>query len=518
MIKLKHKKSLSIILAIVCLSTSACGKKTPDNIVADYENLSTPSNNIESDSENSIEDIQLAADHVSFTEIGDNLEVIVDADLFTDGFNTAKVYKEEAIEVDGEFVKDFASKIFDNGTYEIVKPYALYTPDENKNLRDELLEKNYNPNENNDNMIYRKSRGFDAQTGKESVDTVGIPKYTLDEYKGYLIGLTDYELEDLMKCRDNFNNKLPAFSPDQFVYDLDLTYGSFAFGGNIYNMNDFAGIISIGKIIGNINGNEYNLLYTEHNGKYLIELRRTLHSRLITAENYTGETPVNEEDQNICEYQKSLTDSLNYLNTLGFTDYGLAGSFTRVCGVLSDEEEAGSIIQNNGYLFYFTPDKDNVRGIYGSNANLRNNEEISIPNAITAEYDYKGLCRLVFTNVTSSSECIEDSPKLIPYDEAEKAFKTYVKACPAKVHESKSMKVNKIQLSYISLDYGNKKALVPAWVFYGSPQKEKYTDNDYEFPSILVAINALDGSILEPQKADDNWTNIIQSNLHTLLQ
>lgn len=134
-----------ITLVILALSLSGCGngRKADREEIADDLNAQggtasgSDAYNVDMNGEEGI------PEHISYSVTnGYGSEVKVDADVSASGYGQAAIYDVKPVTIDEEVIKGYADKLFDNGSYEVVKPYSICSMDElqaEKALLEEII-------------------------------------------------------------------------------------------------------------------------------------------------------------------------------------------------------------------------------------------------------------------------------------------------------------------------------------------------------------------------------------------
>lgn len=162
-----------------------------------------------------------------------------------------------------------------------------------------------------------------------------------------------------------------------------------------------------------------------------------------------------------------------------------------------------------------------------SNAGYSENSSYSIPwcqEFIRVVVDADGIVSIRWKDPLTLSETVSDASKLMPFETvrgiAEKMLPIIYLVTESDGTESRSIDIHSVRLELIRVREQNnvnelKGMLIPAWVFYGTvkimktyPSGDTYTfytqygirsgSDYYEGEEIVLCINAIDGSIIDP--------------------
>lgn len=479
---------------IMGMSLTGCGDNTKKKIADDYaSNVSSSSDAIESASN---EDVP---EHVNFVEADKSgkVELVVDVDVDATGYNSARAYDVKAPKMDDKYILDLASKIFDNGTYTVEKPYELLSLEELEAERDYLEEKIEKKNAEDPSQSYEiglldEIKYYIFSYGEKNEDGVG-EEYNSETETG--IRVSGNELDDKPTNTDAVVKEGGAF------YAID--------GGKC-------------RLRGMIFGEECelsankDLLFVS-----IISINPHPYEKSLVG---NGEASQFLEENEMTEGDASEMVS-KFLSRIGKGNYEEVSCDPIAVG--SDEfsvdaTEFGSKIRTNGYGYCFSLNVNGIRvasemeQIYDidsffkmaemarldSDGVLDEEDFYAFQEGCSAYQDYimvdvdnYGLKRAWIYGMYDIGDSVSDNVNLLGMDQVVDIIKNYWKTQDKDMiyggYYSK-MEVTGIKLRYIVANYGSKYTLVPAWIVDIDQSDMKY---EWYEPMERIAINALDGTV-----------------------
>jgi hypothetical protein len=401
----KNKKTAFVLWAALCATALAGCSDTADReqIASDIQELSTAGETA-TDSNASAEDIP---EHIEYV-IGDSSGkqcITVDADVYATTYNHMGVYQQEKARMTEDEIKAVAENLFDNGEYEVEKPYWMMSHEE-------------------------------ISTFCEDFRSIFYTDDTLDTY-------------DYIEASEYLN------SYDFEFPDAGLYYGELTEGQLLYPQGDTG--LEECRLRGLVDGEEWEFRYISD--PYVLSLKPVLeHSGymqgLDNMESAYGENLVN--------YQDAQETAYNSLYRLGITDMTVKS--VRQIGYTQD----GKYIQD-GYLFTFTKQCNgngqasttNACGVFSNDSS----EEVSQEYAIVA-MGSNGFYWTYVYNRYENAEVMTDNSSLLSFSQVNEIAQDYFTTFN-NTHEGKHT-INKISLEYMTVSYDDKYVLMPFWVYYGN--------------------------------------------------
>lgn len=466
-----RKKIKRVILpsALICgLVMSGCGNNTENNIAEDY------ADNVGSYSDAPVFDGQEenASDHIEFSadDASGKCKLKADIDIDTTGVNSVKVYELKNPAMDDKYLNEFASKLFDNGTYTIEKPYNLLSIEELE-AEQSYLEEKYD------------------QLSNDNTD---------DVYQIYALGQIEYLL----------------YNYDEIQKEKEMETES--------ENKEY-------RLRGMIDGEECELIaYKDINCIQIQSLEPhpfespTFGRSMSSAETYLEENKMSTEDASELVYK--------FLTRIGKKDYEEVYS-KPICLADSnklDTTEFGSKLKTNGYGYCFAPKINGIRSVsefdisfdYRNMSQLLSNADVNhlmnwntdlsygtglvydlfdVDNAAYQDYilidvDEFGFKSAWLYGMYELGDCISEKTQILGMDQLMGAIKDYWEnEDKHKIYGGyNDMHVTNMKLCYLAVNYDGKYSLVPMWLVDIDQTVMDYGD---DVPMERIAINALDGSV-----------------------
>ena len=180
---------------------------------------------------------------------------------------------------------------------------------------------------------------------------------------------------------------------------------------------------------------------------------------------------------------------------------GLADNMEVVCVnnyIVTDENESGRL---DGYRMYMAPVINGVQN-YFSNMGcvVTKNDEESLPayqEYIAVDVSSEGVCSVVVGNQYEMGECMTKQANMLTFEQIDMIAQEYMQECVNKsfsteyMVENIELSIDRVQLSYATIQYEEGYSIVPVWVYYFEYDKK------YMFHEAFFGVNALDGSVFD---------------------
>lgn len=491
MFKRTRNVALSSVL-IMGVALTGCGKNPNEKIAEDYaNNISTP---IEASDSEDVEEAEKLTKHIQFSTFDSTGKCELKADIDADatGYNVAKVYELTSPKMDDEYVKEIASKIFDNGTYTVEKPYAMLDVSEleaEKNYLEDKLKTMNNPDDSVDYEIF-------------PLQEIG---YYLD--KGY-------------QPEDYYDYDTPH---DGVAFEqATMTDGEIVQSGKVFF--DYKGT-SACRLRGNIDGDECEL--SAYKGENILSIVSLCpHPVEIGYANMVEGSYVDENRVSMEEASKYAT---KFLGRIGKTSYEEISCSNLYVGKdydvasVSATDFTGEKIKKNGYHFcyaysenglsvetkiYAVYDREKYKafdteskqtGDLNERTRLYNSfvaNNVAYQDYVLVNVDEYGLKAASINGMYEVGKCVSDNVSLMDMDKVAESVKLYWET--EDMHSGfgsvNDMKVTNMRFKYIAANYDGKYTLIPAWIVDIDCTAIDFGDDE---PVIRFAVNALDGSIIE---------------------
>lgn len=434
-----------VIYIIVCvLFLTGCNKTKSDDIKQDISAIEEVSHSQTDAISEIIEDIDIpeALNYTIMETDGIN-SVEVDAIVEAEGYGAANVYNETPLEIDSEYIMAFAEEIFDDGSYEIVKPYDCMNDDE-------LAAEIYYWNDELDK----------AGDREENYDTEGIGDYLLSTLENLSI-LNDNE----EKCENDGISWHITYEDELGVYEKTEV-----------------------KLRGRIDGDIYELIYEkwDDSDDVLFMLTAPLYEKNIYGytnddNRYTwyGENKVDREAA------KNEADDLIY--KLGYEDMVLA----------READIQMSDVSLNGYKFKYVKKIDGISLIdTGSDTRIDIYDKLCRQEYLCVYVNEYGVSSVYFVSDYERGDMKADNAAMLTFEQIDEVAREYIRSY---VDSGQFYhKINQVKFGYISVCYGESYALVPAWVY-------QYYDDNNDMYYFEFGVNAIDGSLIDMEPSQYNY-------------
>lgn len=437
------RRAFAILLACLFL-LSGCGKQKPDRLEEDMGGIDT---DISSDSDAGKEPADIP-EHLTYTLGTSGYKFNVDADVTATGYQNVKVYEQNPGTVDDEYLKNLAEHIFDDGEYEVVKPYNLCSMEE---LQEE------------------------DQFLRELYEEAGV------EYPSWKIGT----------YIDNYNEKNVSELPEG---TLIYHYEEAVEGGTV-------GFESC-SLRGLVGGNMAELRYQSTEGESgMLYVRRYVCDHVYKNCSTEYELASTLYGENSCNLEEASRTAQDIIDNMGYTDMKQLAAQHRV---INDGAESETSIYMDGYRFIFVRETDGIENILGDMpyAVIINDSVVEdtgdFPGAgqeyISVDIDSTGMVGICFGMRYERGEQLSDQPSTLSFEQVDAIAQDYMNDWMEYLNQysgTYDYNIVAVRLGYITLLYDTQYTLVPVWVYV---QEKPFADQTLD--SILFGVNALDGSIV----------------------
>lgn len=405
--------------------------------------------------------------HVSYTVQGENSgrTMSVDADVISAGLENVSIYERKKVEVDDDWLRAFAEQWFDDGEYELVKPYEICS-------MDELLAEQEYISGLTENMEH-------------------IPNY-LWEIAGFEIPF----------YRDNYDESRVKEMPEgALLYEKDSL--------NRVDSDGQSVPVRECRLRGNVDGERWELWYTEDCALSQIEAPTDYYMlRLYPLEPLRvqwGGVKADSALNNVCDLEAAQAKAEALVNDFGYENLEILQVHQSYCN--------DSVDSLDGYRFLFGVSMSDVKTVSQTAPGWVDSDSYSIMaynGAIVGDFAANqiyvrvavssgGIGEIELLQMFTTGERLTDKPKLLSFSSVDDVARSYMNE---KLNAETSFvfldgevqyDIEKIELAYVTILYeDNRYALVPVWVYYGTPDK---------YPVIksmpVFGITAVDGIVIQ---------------------
>ncbi|MGN0151484.1 MAG: DUF6034 family protein [Wujia sp.] len=445
-----------ILVCVTLFCMTGCGKAGREEIKQDLNVVDTDNVTQTDSDENAIGEIP---GHLSYTvqsEINDT-KAVVDADVESTGIDNINVYEMKKWELDEDTLKAFADTFFDDGQYEVIKPYAISSReellDEQVYLKQITEGRTYIPNELNGNEIvyyldhYDESQVMDMPEGKLFCE---VPALNRMNAQG--------EPMEIMTCR----------------------------------------------LRGDVDGKRWELLCTQDCSTYDLELPNDyyiLKAYILEPMHYQwNNVSMDSPLVNACDFDGAEKAASDFLTQIGYEDMKLL----RVVQTYCDD----TLETLDGYNFLFGYSLQGIETALA--ANMLNyhtyilssyNGERNAQNAANQFYIRVNVCNFGISSfeiaqLYTMGEKMSEHVECLAFEQVDEIARTYMQERldgEDALSESSTTNFDTVRLQYVTVQYENNQyVLAPVWVYYG--RASSYM-TDYR--SALFGVMAIDGSVIE---------------------
>lgn len=455
--------SVCLIGAMLCMA--GCGKSDREEIEEDLHVLETDTDDAtQTDSDGS--DVGNIPEHLSYTlqsESNSN-KAVVDADVYASGVENMHVYEMAKQDMDDDTLRAFADDFFDNGEYEVVKPYAISS-------REELL----------DEQSYLNS----LMEGREHYPDVCM---------GY----------DIVYYLDHYSE----------TQAQDMQEGAMFCEVPALNRTDANGEplqIKTCRMRGDVNGERWELLCTQDYINYYNDLSFPDDYYILKAYSLEpmryqwGDVSLDSKLSNLCNAEDAQKTAEELLVEMGYENMTLLKTSQTYCDDMADTLD--------GYNFLFGYSFDDIETVLAGGISSANsyylasyNGEITSKNATNQLYIRVRVCSNGINGFEISypyymeSEKISDCVECLSFDQVDGIARAYIQELlngDEPLSESNTTDFDFVRLQYVTVQYEDKQyVLAPVWVYYG--RASNYIS---DYCCAMFGVMAIDGSVIELEES-----------------
>lgn len=455
----KYIKRTMLLLGMTALvMCGGCGKQKDKGISDDFDNVAVVATGQDATNDENNQSDYSVPEHVKFDEFGEktNSVIHVDADVIENGYRNAAVYEVTLVDFDEDYIKNLASRLFDNGEYAVQLPYWHMSKEQLNNV---MEERNVNIN----NPIL-------DDNGCATTSYTGMYVYYIEET---IDGSQEAPIVD-----------------GQIFYPYNAVYREKTFdpANGIYREvgEDINDTMEYARLTGKINGKQCQLMVSKST-KFGETRVWIVSDELCTASNIEYEIGTTGLTENLCDYDKALSSANDMVKKITDTEYDLCMTMSR--SVNSQIEGYGRAVQYDGYKFYFTPVISDYPIIYNSAYTIMSDETQYVNQPmLMIEIDSYGLVEAKYLTDFSIDGCMSDAPTVLTFEKSQEELKKQIQLY---LQETSGLEItiDRIEFSHVLLRQDNQYAIVPVWMYYISNAGYQSIKDTAAF-----GVNALDGS------------------------
>lgn len=452
------------MLLVMLLTLSGCGRAGRDAIADDMDGVNSE-DALSSGSDAKQAGIQETAEElpekISYVVVGaDSKDIVnVDAEVISTGYGKLKVYREKRIEVDDAYLKALADALFDDGKYEVVKPYWMCTREE-LSREQEYLDSLY--------QFYNEQGVYFPEWLVKCVELV---EYYGTYYNGGAVG-------DLSEGQLIYRTTLMQQGGETAAYESCILRGMV--GEEEYQIF-YTSLTSEDGEVAEVRF-EIRKLYMEHQAYYL----EPSDDNKITY--VYGE--------NVCDREQGERFARDMAEKLGFYDMEIASVYHRLWGGHDGYEGL------DGYKIFMVRNTDGIQNIFdcfGSAGVADEAGEFMFAGQeyLAFEVDAGGVISVCIGDRYELGECLAEDAAMLSFAQIDELGHEFMNDVYGTLLSTdvNGVDVETVKFGYVTLNYGEDYALVPVWTYYMSGAWGR---------SVIAwfAVNALDGDIIVFDRAD----------------
>ena len=478
--------SITLILSFVI---AGCGKTDSSQLEADMQDVD---DDIGTSTDAAVADISGGVPEQLTYEIVNadgNFSIDVDAEVIVPEAASYSVYEEKPIEFDDDFLKTLAGNLFDGGTYEQIKPAWMCTQEEfatEQEYTKELAQRytgqeelpGYMPGWLYNLYHFYNEMSYDGSMVAELTEGQLIYRY---------MASYDIDGETMTECYDNCTLRGTVDGEEWILY-----YENFIPNG-VLDSGQHGSVISVFS-----GETQCRLVIAPVNQKYYGYYDMV---QMSSPDNYLDTTTYGENvsDETLC--RQMAYDFVEKLGLADNMDIACVNNY-----IVTDEEEGGRL---DGYRMYLVPAINGVQNYFSNwgcvgtekNADTEDDEGMNYLLAyqeyIAVDVSSEGVCSVLIGNQYDMGECMTKQANMLTFEQIDMIAQEYMQECvnvsfnTEYMVENIELSIDRVQLSYATIQYEEGYSIVPVWMYYLEYDKERM------FREAFLGINALDGSIVK---------------------
>lgn len=426
--KMRAKVMTVIFGYVLIVSISGCGKADRDDIAEDLYSVNTDDADM-----NPVSGDDKAEERLQYTMQGSNgRKITVDAVIEFPDVLKINTYEEIGVHIDDGSLAEFAGAVFDNGEYEIIKPYEICSEEELKQAKVTLE---------------TEAAGYEADAVPTAI------RENLDDVNYYL------------------NNP------------KEITYIETVENQILYRLPDGT---REWRLQGKIDGETWAVFgfASEYEGEAYQILRLSPYDANRNWSHTVGMSDAAVE-KNVCDLQNARNSANEAMEKLGYGDMTVIDTKQLM-------PEGGNMENLEGYRFTYGKCPDGIAVLYIDNyfAMVEGTDLKSEQEYVHVYVNAEGVANIEFTDTYKMGDAMSENMAVMPFDKVDEIARAEM-VNYLEDYSGTDITVTEVRMGYMTITYdGAKYALVPAWIYY--VDGGSYNTNKQG----LFAINALDGGVI----------------------
>ncbi|MCM1173050.1 MAG: DUF6034 family protein [Clostridium sp.] len=446
-------KNMALISALIILTGifTACGRSSKEDIAKDLSGNVTAATK----SDAAQEAIPQSLSYTVESRSGGKIKV--EAELYADGYGQVPTYKLKRKDKDDAWVKAYAEKLFDNGDYINVKPYAFCSREE----------------------LEAEKQFWEERLADLEDDT--------DAYEHVESRIARIEWE-----MDNLKDNAVEYPKDQFIFTEEFYYpedNSTTFYNNA---------LLRGEIDKDVWLLEYD--YVDYEADIQVD-QPALYGSCPEKQNYINNSYGMDLGiyKNKCDRAEAEREAELFLDKLGFHNMSCV-KMTEIQPVSEGKVKNGADYLD-GYGIVYAP------YLNGINMFSDVGEGVSVNDGITAVQPYviicvnsKGVYSFCIMEDYEIEETLSENSQMLSFQQIDDIAHTHFDKL-LEEYPSTQYDITKVNFEYVCVAYDeNSYAMLPVWVYYS----EFIVAGDTMLDPVLI-INALDGALISSEYVHCSW-------------
>lgn len=476
-----RKKVLLTILIILILCTG-CSKDKGDDI---QDKLSAVEG--ENVSAGSATDMDAQAtytypetvNYVSNANVAGDQKSIIDAKVVAETTEDIGVYGLSFVPIDDALVKNYADKLFDNGEYQVIKPFSICNEEELNAEREHAV-------------MLMEYYGNTSRAGQKyyKLPAPGLPYAPEDVINSIDHQLTRYEESDYVKLEEG----QLLYKETREVYEDSPEDSTTTRRSKT-------------RLRGKVDGEEWDMVvqYVDPVGGVpygIINMSNVYSDSFIWEYQDINEMNTMFYGEPEIDIEQARKEAVTALDKLGFNEIdNIYTCYALSCDSYTIENGYSQMMgeKSGGYCFVFARRYGNLDVGYVSHGyneliitQVNGEESGCFQEYIFVTVTDDGIYNISFSTGYEVTEKLSDKSNLMDFDYINDAAIRYIDERPIIMEN-----IATVELKYITIYYEDEGyALVPVWIYYKPMQGDGFGVYTSE-PRARFAVNALDGSIVD---------------------
>lgn len=430
--KMKVRIVLFVLGCVLLVSVSGCGRADRDDIAEDLSSANTDASAGDADMNHVLGDDK-AEERLQYTMQGSNgRKITVDAEIEAPDISRMNIYEETAMYINDESLAEFAGAVFDEGEYQIIKPYEICSEEE----------------------LEQAKMALEIEAAEYETDAVPTAiRKNLDDVNYYLSNLKETTYIETV------DNQIIYILPD----------GTWKW-----------------KLQGKIDGNMWSLsgFVSEYEGgsNQILKL-----SPYDANQNWSSTVVMSDAtaEYNACDLQTAKNLANEAVEKLGYGDMTVIDTKQLM-------PEGGSTENLDGYRFTYGRCPEGIETLYMDNsyAKAEGADVNSAQEYIFVYVNTGGVALINFSDTYKLGTVMSENMTVMPFETVDEIARAEM-VNYLEEYNGADITVSQVRLGYMTITYnGSEYSLVPVWAYYYD------TDIYDAGKKAMFAVNALDGGII----------------------